>query len=304
MFKKNKNSIVTSIDLGSNSFRVLKYDCVLKQSIGEYEETVGTADGLAKTGNISQEALTRIINAIHKSIQKLQYNPHQTVAVTTQALRSAHNAQDILDTIQEQTGVQFRIIDGKTEAQLTLLSLQNALKREKLADDDFVLLDIGGGSTELIIFQENKSSVISFAFGIVTLTQSSNQKQDFLNFEEEIKKFLATCKKDISKSLFMSTAGTPTIIAALKHGLDSVTYDKNIINGTTLSLNEIKKIQAELKTLSKEELQQKVGIGREDFINTGMLIYALFFKTLHKDISFVFDDGLREGVALHECNCH
>ena len=294
-------NIVTSIDLGSNSFRVLKFDCKENRSLCEFDTTVGTADGLSKTGDISPEALQRVIKAILKSIEVVDYDPTKAVAVTTQALRTANNSQEILETIKNKTGVEFTIIDGKKEGELTLLSMQNALKREKLQDDNFVLLDIGGGSTELIIYQDSKSYIKSFPFGIVTLSQSTNQEKDLIAFEKEVEAFLAYSDKDISDSVFISTAGTPTIIAALKHGLDSTNYDKHIINGTTLTMSEVIKIQEQLNSISKEELKIKVGIGREDFINTGMHIYRLFFKTLKKEISIVFDDGLREGVALDVC---
>ena len=294
-------NIVTSIDLGSNSFRVLKFDCKENKSLCEFSKTVGTADGLLKSGNISKEALQRVLDAIAESIEVVQYDPQSAVAVTTQALRSANNAQEILKTIQQKTGISFTIIDGEREGQLTLLSMQNALKREKLNDDDFVLLDIGGGSTELIIYQENKSTIKSFPFGIVTLSQSINMKKDLNQFQEEVEIFLEKSNKDIKNSIFVSTAGTPTIIAALKHGLDNDKYDKHIINGTTLTLDEVYQIQTKLNSISKDELIKKVGTGREEFINTGMLIYSLFFKVLKKEYSIVFDDGLREGVALDAC---
>jgi len=296
------SNIVTSIDLGSNSFRVLKYDCTLNKPLSEFAMTVGTADGLSKSGEISKEALNRIINAIKKSIDIIDYNPRNTVAVTTQALRVANNAKEILNEIKIQTGVEFVIIDGKKEGELTLLAIQNALKREKLNNDNFLLVDIGGGSTELIIYQDTQQYIKSFPYGIVTLSQSSNQQKDLRAFEEEVLKFIKSNSYDISDSIFISTAGTPTIIAALKHGLNSITYDKNIINGTQLSLNEIREIQSNLQSLSTEELIKEVGIGREDFINAGILIYELFYRTLNKDISIVFDDGLREGVALNACS--
>jgi exopolyphosphatase/guanosine-5'-triphosphate,3'-diphosphate pyrophosphatase len=294
-------NIITSIDLGSNSFRVLKFDCKQKKSLCEFDTTVGTADGLSSSGNISQEALTKIIVAIKKSIEVVDYEPTKAVAVTTHALRLANNSKEILETIKIETGVAFTIIDGKTEGQLTLLSMQNALKRENLEDDNFVLLDIGGGSTELIIYQDGKSNIHSFSFGIVTLSQSTRKEKDLESFEKEVEEFLERIEVNISNAIFISTAGTPVIIAALKHGLDNSEYDKYIINGTTLSLDEVKQIQEKLNRISKDELIVKVGTGREKFVNTGMLIYQLFFKTLKKDISVVFDDGLREGVALAAC---
>jgi len=301
MPNNNLQNIVTSIDLGSNSFRVLKFDCSSKESLVEFDTTVGTADGLSKTGNISKEALLRIITAIKKSIEIVDYDPKTAIAVTTQALRIANNSQEILSEIKAQTGVDFKIIDGETEGKLSLLSIQNALHRENLKDDNFVLVDIGGGSSELIISQKGCSHIKSFSFGIVTLTQSLNQEKDLSIFENEILEFIGNSQYDITDSIFISTAGTPTIIAALKHGLDNADYDKHIINGTTLKAQEVLDIQNKLQSVSKEELIKKVGTGREDFINTGMLIYSLFFKTLNKESSIVFDDGLREGVALNSC---
>lgn len=301
MLDNNVQNIVTSIDLGSNSFRVLKFDCKSKISLAEFDTTVGTADGLSKTGNISKEALIRIINAIKKSIEMVDYNPKDAVAVTTQALRIANNSAEILTEIKAQTGVNFKIIDGKTEGELSLLSIRNALKRENFSDDNFVLVDIGGGSSELIISQNGNSNIKSFSFGIVTLSQSLNQEKDLEIFEKEILEFIKDSQYNITESIFISTAGTPTIIAALKHGLDNIDYDKHIVNGTTLTEQEVSEIQNKLQSISKNELIKKVGTGREDYINTGMLIYRLFFKTLNKRSSIVFDDGLREGVALNAC---
>ena len=143
-------NIITSIDLGSNSFRVLQYECNSGKTIGEFETTVGLADGLSKTGKVSDEAVTRVINAIDKSLQKLHYEPKKAIAVTTHAMRKANNSQEVIQKLHETTGILFKIIDGNTEARLTLLAMKYALKREKLEADKFFLLDIGGGSTELI----------------------------------------------------------------------------------------------------------------------------------------------------------
>lgn len=292
--------IITAIDLGSNSFRVLKYDFTHNSVLGEYEQTVGTADGLSKSGDISQEALKRIIDAVEKSIEVVNYDPKRAVAVTTQALRIANNSKHILKEIKDATGVNFEIIDGQKEAELTLLAMQYALKRENIKDDDFILLDIGGGSTELIFYKDHSSFIKSFPYGIVTLTQSNNKVDDLKKFENMIVGFIDKLNIELTKSIFVSTAGTPTTIAALKHGLNYTTYDKAIVNGTRLSLKDIDIIQKRMKNMSKELLIEKVGTGREDYINTGVEIFKFFYKVLNKDISIVFDDGLREGVAISQ----
>jgi len=292
---------ITTIDLGSNSFRVLKYDCDTNSTIGEYEKTVGTADGLIDSGNISSEAVIRIIKAIEESIEKLNYNPKDVVAVTTQAMRIAKNSAEVIEKITIATGVTFQIIDGQKEAMLTLLAIEYALKREKLSDDEFLLLDIGGGSTELIIVFKGEKIAKSFPFGIVTLTQSKNTKDDFDRLKGEVEEFVKNSKIDILNIPFVSTAGTPTTICAVHLGMDYQTYDKQKVNGTKLYLNDICKIQKQFQMMSEEELMQKVGTGRTAYINTGVEIFKLFFEILDKKYSIVFDDGLREGVAIEYC---
>jgi exopolyphosphatase/guanosine-5'-triphosphate,3'-diphosphate pyrophosphatase len=292
---------ITTIDLGSNSFRVLQYDCITKKMMGEYEKTVGTADGLMASGTISTEAIDRIINAIDESITILQYNPKEAIAVTTQAMRIAKNNSEVIEKIKVNTGITFQIIDGEKEANLTLLAIEYALKREKLSSNEFLLLDIGGGSTELIVVSKEGKTVQSFPFGIVTLTQSSNNKKDFLRFKSEILNFLKNSKIDISNFPFISTAGTPTTICAVHLGMNHQTYDKAKVNGTKLYLSDVCKIQKEFQTESEEILIQKVGIGRTAYINTGIEIFKLFFEILDKEYSVVFDDGLREGVAIDFC---
>ena len=289
---------ITSIDLGSNSFRVLKYNLTTNSSVADFETAVGTADGLAKTGNVSQDTLVRIITAIKQSIKIVNYNPKDAIAVTTQALRVAKNSKEILQAIEDKTDIKFTIIDGEQEAKLTLKAIQYALKREQLKDDNFVLLDIGGGSTELVISKNNQLNLKSFPYGIVTLSQSKDKQKDLKNLKQEVLNFLNNSNIDIENSYFISTAGTPTTVAALKHQLNYKTYDKKIVNGTKVTLKDLDILSEKLKKLSKEQLEIEVGSGRGDYITTGFDIFKLFFKTLKKRYSIVFDDGLREGVAI------
>jgi len=291
--------IITSIDLGSNSYRVLQIDSQSKEVLGEFETTVGLADGLAKTGDISLEALDRVIKAIEKSIDKLQFDPKNAIAVTTHAMRKAKNSQEILLALKDKTGVSFEIIDADTEAKLTLLAMQYALKREKVDAKEFFLLDIGGGSSELIFHSDKKQLIKSFPYGIVTLSQSTNKEEQLQTFKKDILEHINPL--DTKEAVFLSTAGTPTTLAALKQGLNYKTYDKSIVNGTILNKEEVEKRKEHLKSLSKEELIKEVGSGRDDYIDAGISIYLLFFEVLKMDESIVFDDGLREGVALNSC---
>ena len=293
--------MVIAIDLGSNSLRVLLYDCKNNSSVGEFEKTVGTADGLKKSGNISDAAQDRVITALNEAKEKLNFDPLRAIAFTTQAMRVAKNSNAVLENIKKQTGISFSIIDGDREANLTLQAIKYALKREAISNEQFVALDIGGGSSELIIVDGDDEYVKSFPFGIVTLSQSIQRQKDFSSLVDAIHSYLKSLNIDLKNFTFVSTAGTPTTIAAMMHNLSYKTYDKSIVNGTRVAMNNILDVQRYLKSLDEKELEIKVGTGRAHYIDTGIEIFKLFFTMLQKEESIVFDDGLREGIAIDWC---
>lgn len=299
------NQEIVTIDLGSNSFRVLKYDCKNHKIISEYNEVVGMADGLVDTGIISKEAIQRVIKAILHSVGVINYNTSDAVCVTTAAMRKASNNKEVLEYLKEKVGTNFSIIDGNEEARLTLLAVKYALKREKINSEKFVLLDIGGGSTEIIVNTNDKYEAHSFDFGIVTMTQKYlkhiDLHNDLDNRKNEIKRFLDSLNIDLKDYSFVATAGTPTTIAAIKLGQDFFSYDRNIVNGTIVNLEDISNSLDIFKNLSKEDISKLVGRGRVEFIEVGIFIYKMIFDVLDKNESIVLDDGLREGVAINYC---
>ena len=296
---------VTAIDLGSNSFRVLIYDCLNNEVLGEYNEVVGMADGLSETNCISTEAQQRVVDAINTSSEKLGYDPSKAICVTTAAMRLANNSTEVLSYFKKQTGAQFKIIDGKEEARLTLLAVKYALKREKINSSKFILLDIGGGSTEIIVNDEDESISHSFNFGIVTLTQKYNNYED-LNKElqahkKDIKNFLEENNVATKDYTFVATAGTPTTIAAIKLGQDFFHYDKDAVNGTKIKIKDLDECLELFRNSSTSTITKLVGRGRVEFIEVGVYIYKTIFEVLDKKESIVLDDGLREGVAINSC---
>lgn len=297
---------VVSIDLGSNSFRVLKYDCLNHKIIAEYNEVVGMADGLIETGLISKEAQQRVIDAIKRTIEKVNYEPSKAIAVTTAAMRKASNSKEVLAYFKEQTAVNFNIIDGQEEARLTLLAVKYALKRENINSDKFILLDIGGGSTEIIVKTDESYIAKSFDFGIVTMTQKYLQhfdlNKDLENRKKEIKHFLDEHNIDTKGYTFVATAGTPTTIAAIKLGQDFFSYDRDIVNGSIVNLDDLESCLNIFRHSTKEEILKLVGQGRVEYIEVGVYIYQAIFEVLEKTDSIVLDDGLREGVAINHCS--
>jgi len=139
-----------AIDLGSNTLRVTKLDCDSGRFTANFEKVVKTADMLNRTGVIHHEAVDRVIYALEEAKKKIDFSHEAIHAVTTEAIRQARNGEEVLERIARETGVHFEIIDGEKEAALTLLAVKNRLARLHHAARQFILVDIGGGSTELI----------------------------------------------------------------------------------------------------------------------------------------------------------
>lgn len=295
-----------AIDLGSNTLRVLEYDCTSGQQLSEYEKVVKTADGLAQNGRISEEAMARVISGIKEAQKRMDFSSSMVKAVTTEALRKADNAKEALSRIEKETGVAFEVISGDTEADLTLIGVKHRLSKLEYASDTFVLIDIGGGSTELIFHYPDESISKSFPIGIVTIAQTYKSLENIekalpeamLDMQMFCTEVYATKGKVHS---FVATSGTPTTVSAMKLGQTYATYDASKINGTSLQVEELDFYLKKLLSLPFEEREMAVGTGRSDLIAAGILIYKHLYKLLAFESCVVIDDGLREGLALEAC---
>ena len=300
----NKNII--SIDLGSNSIRFLKLDCKTKKPISSFHKMVKTADGLATTGRISYPALDRIIVAINEAKKHMDFSDAKIRAVTTEAIRQATNGQEILDGIKNNTGVEFKVIDGDAEAKYALIATKNRLKILGKSPKSFLIADIGGGSTELIFSYGEKSISQSFPIGIVTLTQSFKTLGEIADAIPALMHGMRLfCDEVYAKygrvELFVAMAGTPTTIASMKLGMTYKTYNANLIHGTVLSRGDLLEQLKRLLSMSDEQRKEMVGVGREDLITSGILIYEEIYNMIGFSSSIVIDDGVREGVAFEGC---
>ncbi|GIT98328.1 phosphatase [Sulfurovum sp. TSL1] len=295
-----------AIDLGSNTLRVLEYECSTGRHTAEFEKVVKTADGLAQYGVINDEAVKKVISAIQEAQEQIDFSSSLVRAVTTEAVRRAVNSDEVLSRIKKETGVHFDIISGEEEARLTLLAVRHRLSTLQDTSESFVLIDIGGGSTELIFHYGDETVSKSFPLGIVTIAQTYEtlEKIEKVLPKEmaEMQRFCENLYHSKSKvNAFVATAGTPTTVAAMKLGQNYETYDASKINGTSLAIEELDFYLKELLSMPFEEREIAVGTGRSDLIAAGILIYKQLFRLLGFESCIVIDDGLREGVAIEAC---
>jgi exopolyphosphatase/guanosine-5'-triphosphate,3'-diphosphate pyrophosphatase len=297
------------IDLGSNTLRAVEYDCHAAQFGRTFGAIVKTADGLAQTGRISEGAVDRVIEGLDRMRAELNFEGVQLRAVTTEAMRRAENAVEMLDHIAEQSRVAFEIIDGEEEARLTLKAVRHRLGviDPDVQGESFVLIDIGGGSTELI-FSYPDGTILSqsFPIGIVTLSQTYPDLEAIEAALPEVMRpvdvFAGRVYLEHGRpECFVATAGTPTSVASMHLGMEYDTYDPAKINGTTLTRSMPRYYLDALLSMPMPQRERTVGVGRADLVTAGILIFDYLYRILGFDACVVIDDGLREGVALSLC---
>ena len=292
-------------DLGSNTLRIVDIECKSKQKIKTYEKIVRTAKDLHVNGFICDHSKENIFQALHEASSRFDFQNEKTFCVTTEAMRVATNAPEILNEIYEKFGLKFEIISGEKEAYLTSLAIENALKREGFDDKTYVLFDLGGGSTELTFCKNGQKESQSFPFGIINIAEKHqhNIDENIAQILNSLDSFIAS-KQDIPSNYcqLVATAGTPTTVCAYLQNLDYAHYDSSKINGKTLHVNDFNQALTSLIALSHKEAERYTGTNRRDLVVVGISIVKALMKKLGFENCIVMDDGLREGVAISNCN--
>jgi len=291
--------------MGSNTIRAVKYDCKTGKKLATFEKIVKTADKTHAVGLINEEAKARVTAALEEMRTKLGQD-NETIAVATAVYRKAKNANEFLKELEAKFNFKANIVDGETEALLTSFAVEDALVEAYQSADSFLLVDIGGGSTEIIFKKGDKLTMESFDVGIVAMAQKYRGRDALEKGVKkecfELKEFIRdTMYAFLKPQIFCATAGTPTTIAALKMGMDYASYDGAKINGTLIGIDDVDKIFTKLLKISIDERSRLVGIGREDLIIAGILIFKEIFEASGFRECRVFDDGLREGLAISVC---
>ena len=285
-------------DLGSNTFRVVEIDCKTKERIKEFEQIVKTAQDLYDSKTISKEAISRVIDAIKEADKIFDFKNKKVTAVATAALRIAKNSKDVLEIIKKETGLEFKIIDANDEAKYTQVAVEQRLRKENILHDNYLLIDIGGASTEVVLKNNSNTHLKSFDIGIVTMSEKYNNQKEMLKELTVIKEFIQNFKKP---NILVASGGTATTLAAFSKGMDYKHYDYKRVNATMLDINQIDKCLKKLLDMDIKNREKWVGVSRDKLIIVGILLLKNIIKICNFKEIVVIDDSLREGVAISEC---
>lgn len=296
---------LASIDLGTNSARLLIgtldegrhiHPLVVKKRITRL------GGGFSRITGLSPEARSRTLAVLHDFAAEIEKQGVTDIrAVATSAVRDAVNGAEFVDEVVRETGIRLRIIDGREEAILNLRGVMAGLEIE----GDFLVFDIGGGSTEYTLARGDLPRFTrSLPLGVVRLTEG---KADLSSMEDKINRELETLRREIvttgheetlSGAILVGTAGTPVTLAAIDVKLPDFNYRK--VHGHSLSLEAIARIRNTLLPLTPKQRLNVPGLekGREDLVVAGILITVRTMEMFGFDHLVVCDTGLLEGLLL------
>ena len=295
---------IASIDVGTNTV------ILLIAEIRHYRITTlrneykipRIGKGLTSNKLISDEKIQELIHILleFNTIIKL-FNCDVVLATGTNAFRIASNALEIVQTVKDRVGIQINIVTNLKEAEY---SFYGAVSDYYDKDNDYLVVDIGGGSTELICGQLNKIKYInSFQTGVVSATESFFKHDpplpsEIINFDNFLSNtFIDT---DISNKLrAIAIAGTPTTLACIQKRI--INYNEDDIEGSILKQADVFRLKEELSHLSSKQIKEKykqIVSGREDVLLAGTIILNKLMEYFNLTEVIVSTKGIRYGAIV------
>ncbi len=297
-----------SIDVGSNTVRLLVANALGSTAYNplyQEQEITRLGEGFLMKGYLDSKAMERTANTIDRFCRIARdFQVQEIYAASTGVVREARNREEFRSMVREKAGIELAIISEEEEGRLSLLGVHASLGRPS---GRFLLVDIGGGSTELILAHGPLPELIkSLPLGVVKLTE------DYLRSNPPNPSELGALTRFVRHELswtreglegleglpLVGTAGTPTTLAAID--MEMRVYDPMRVNGYVLKMERLEEILSLLISLSLEDRRCLPGLepGRADVIIPGTIIVLEIMRKYGFQQIMVSDGGLREGLLL------
>lgn len=325
--------LYAALDLGTNSCRMLIAQPKGHQFtvVDSFSKTVQLGAGLEASGRLSKASMSRTIQALRICQKKLEkHSVRRMRLVATEACRRARNAKEFIRQVKRETGLSLEVIPAEEEARLAVISCAPLVER---TTEQLLVVDIGGGSTELVwidlsgVAPEDKSRAImrlrngflsegdkpaakvidwiSVPLGVATL------KDQFIDVEDDAARF-ALMSWFFEENLasfspynavapragfqIIGTSGTVTTVAASFLGLKR--YDRTKVDGLLMTSLQIDTVIRDYLLLGPEgrRTDPRIGRDRHALIMSGASILQALMRIWPTDRLSVADRGLREGL--------
>ncbi|MGE5176647.1 MAG: hypothetical protein ACM3JJ_09770 [Hyphomicrobiales bacterium] len=301
---------IGAVDIGTNSVRLLVADVDENERLRTSHrmgEISRLGEGIDRTGLIDEAAASRTLECLERFVQEAEYSGASRIRVAaTNALRVAQNGLDVAARFSERIGYPVEVLSGEEEARLVFLAVLSGLSAPHGRS---VVVDIGGGSTEIISgVDRDGTQMISLELGCVRLTERFIRSdpptdaelgavREYVRsvFREKLEGFAAD---GIDRAV--GVGGTVTAFGALDLAL--VKYDPTRIESHVLTIDHIHKIERELCSIPVARRRDLAGVsrGRADIIPAGAVILTEFVTRFPVPGLTVSTRGLRYGLVLSE----
>jgi exopolyphosphatase/guanosine-5'-triphosphate,3'-diphosphate pyrophosphatase len=299
---------VAAIDCGTNSIRLLIADVDPESGrvldIDRRMEIVRLGQGMDSTGEFAVDALERTFAACDSYASVIaSHNVDRVRFVATSASRDARNRDVFIAGVKSRLGVEPDVISGDEEARLSFAGATNGLVG---AAAPYLVVDIGGGSTEFVLGVTSPQAARSVNIGCVRMTErhfrndppsQSEIDAAIADIDAAIGLAGETVSLGEAKTL-VGLAGSVTTVAAI--ALELTEYDPTRIHGARLSAETIDAVSDRLLGLSRDERAQihVMHPGRVDVINAGALVLRRIVRLTGLPDVLVSEHDILDGIAL------
>ncbi len=299
---------LAAFDIGTNTVLMLAVEVSPDRNVHrilDFARITRLGRGVDKNGALDPEAARRTIDAIADFADAARKaGAEKFVAVATSALRDARDGESFIAEVKSLTGVTLEVISGRTEAELSRLAVLRGLPIDPAAR--LLIVDIGGGSTELIRCERGRElATVSLQMGSVRLTERIVHSDppspgDIERLRDEIDRALAGTEWDFTPEILVGIAGTVTTVCAVALGLEA--YDPARVHGHALSREEVSRTLGRFGELPLAERRKLKGIeeGRADVIFAGTMILDRVIERFKVPSVVVSDQGVRWGLVWRE----
>jgi exopolyphosphatase / guanosine-5'-triphosphate,3'-diphosphate pyrophosphatase len=296
---------VAAIDVGTNSTRLLVAEAAVDgfRPIDRRMTITRLGEGVDRRRAFAPEALERTLATIADYAAACgEYSVERLRVTGTSAVRDARNRDEFFEGVRTLTGVEPEVLSGDEEASATFLGTVS-----DLADTGNVLVvDIGGGSTELIAGRSVPERLVSLDFGCVRMFEKHLHTdpptmEELDGLRAEVGTALDVVKDELkvpAGARMIGVAGTVTQLATLNAGLP--VYDPDVTHHAVLSHGDVRRLARRLETLPYEKRSRVKGLepGRVDVIVAGAEILTCVMETFDAAEVLVSEKDILDGLVL------
>jgi exopolyphosphatase/guanosine-5'-triphosphate,3'-diphosphate pyrophosphatase len=298
---------VAAFDCGTNSLRLLVADIDVaagtSSEIVREMRVVRLGQGVDRTGRIAEASLQRVFGAVEDFMELVREHGVKEIRFcATSAARDAENADDFLAGIKERTGVDPEVLAGDEEARVSFAGATRSLPP---LPEPLLVLDIGGGSTELILGNADGTVLAAQSLDIGSVRLNERHLADDPPSKEQI----AAAVADIDAALdgcpvdpadagaVIGVAGTVTTMAVAT--LDLAAYDPVLIHHTVLRRDAVQGVVTQLLSMMVEQRRALPYMhpGRADVIGAGGLILDRILRRTTVSSMLVSEHDILDGIA-------